>query len=115
MKMEKLNRMKEEDLKQLALDMHKGLVFTDTQIQQPADMLVAVFMPLAFISINKKWVDQVGLIYEYLDKAGPRSINGMPTFMSMRIVPRADLPVLIEYVKKYEEAEKAVKLEISEG
>ena len=108
MKMEKLNRMKEEDLKQLALDMHKGLIFTDTQIGQP-NMLAMVFMPLAFMSVDKKWVDQVGLIYEYLDKAGPRSVNGMPTFMSMRIVPKTDLPLLIEYVKKYEKAEKAVE------
>lgn len=114
MNLKKLNRMEKEDLKKLALDMHKGLIFADTQIQQP-NMLVMVFMPLALMPINKKWVDQVGLIYEYLDKAGPRSVNGMPTFMSMRIVPRADLPMLIEYVKKYEKAEKAVKLEISEG
>lgn len=111
MSMKKLERMEKEDLKKLALDIHKGLVFTDTQLQQ-SNMLAMVFMPLAFIPINKKWVDQVGLIYEYLDKAGSRSINGMPTFMSMRIVPRADLPMLIEYVKKYEETEKAVENEM---
>lgn len=107
-RMKKLKRMKKEDLKQLACDMNKGLVFTDRQIQQP-HMVTSVFMPLIFIEADKKWFDQIGLVYEYFDKAGPRAINGMPTFMSMRVVPKEDVPILLEYVKKYREAEIAVK------
>jgi len=103
----KLSRMKEEDLKQLANDVNKGLVFTDMQIQPPS-MLTSVFMPLIFIDADKKWVNQVGLIYEYLDRAGPRCINGMPMFMSMKIVVKEDMAMLIEYVQKYKEAEKTV-------
>jgi len=104
----KLKRMKKEDLKQLACDMNKGLVFTDRQIQQP-HLMPVVFVPLVFMVGEKKWADQIGLVYEYLDKAGPRAINGMPMFMSMRVVPKEDVPILLEYVQKYREAEIAVK------
>lgn len=106
--MKKLKRMEKKDLKQLACDMNKGLVFTDRQVQPPR-LISTVFMPLIFLEDEKKWVDQIGLVYEYLDKAGPRAINGMPTFMSMKVVPKEDVPTLLEYVQKYREAEVAVK------
>jgi len=106
MKMPK--RMKKEDLKQLACDMNKGLVFTDREVQPPR-LILTVFMPLLFLDGDKKWSDQVGLIYEYYDKAGPRGVNGMPTFMSMRVVPKEDMSALVEYMQKYREAELAVK------
>lgn len=106
--MKKIEPMKKEDIKQLANDMNKGLVFTDRHISG-LNSLPMVFMPLAIMSAKKEWIDQVGLIYEYLDKAGPRSINGMPMFMSMKIVPKADVKELYDYMKKYKEAEAAVK------
>lgn len=106
--MKKLNRMKKEDLKKLACDMNKGLIFTDRDILQP-NLLTAVFAPLMFIDADKKWFDTVGLIYEYYDKAGPRAINGLPMFMSMKIVPKEDMGALVEYVQKYRTAEAAVE------
>jgi len=106
--MKKMKRMKKEDLKRLACDMNKGLVFTDRDVQPPR-MVTSVFMPLIFMDADKKWSNQVGLIYEYYDKALPRGINGMPMFMSMRVVPKEDMSALIEYVQKYREAEIAVK------
>lgn len=40
--------------------------------------------------IRVEYFRDIGLIYEYLDKAGPRSINGYPIFFSMRIMHRDD-------------------------
>lgn len=34
---------------------------------------------------DEDWAS-VGIFYEYLDKAGPRSVNGWPSFLSMRLM-----------------------------
>jgi hypothetical protein len=60
--------MTEEEIKKLAKDIYTGLVFTDRHIQ----------------------VASPGMIYEYMDKAGPMSINGMPMFCSFRFISQED-------------------------
>jgi len=35
-------------------------------------------------------LQNIGVIYEYISKAGPRSINGYPCFFSFRILNKAD-------------------------
>ena len=35
-------------------------------------------------------LDQLGVIYEWMSKAGPRAINGMPTFFSCRLMHKED-------------------------
>jgi hypothetical protein len=80
----------DEQLKQLAKDIHTGLVFTNNHIP-PEDtmMLGAVFMPLVMMNDEqqKDFTDkQPGMVYEYLDKAGPRSMNGYPMFMSLQFI-----------------------------
>ena len=41
-------------------------------------------------------------IYEYYDKAGPRSVNGMPCFMSHREISKNDWEKIVKYIKQYE-------------
>ena len=43
------------------------------------------------------------LIYEYMNKAGPVGVNGMPVFMSMRCLNREDTEQMLRY---YGEAQK---------
>jgi hypothetical protein len=80
----------DEQLKQLAKDIHSGLVFTNNHLPQDEPMLLgAVFMPLVMMNDEqqKDFTDkQPGMVYEYLDKAGPRSFNGFPMFMSFQFV-----------------------------
>lgn len=81
-----------EEIKKLADDIYKGMVFTDRHIQNPDD-ISRVFIPLALLKkeqIEELKVDSPGLIYEYMDKAGPRSINGMPMFCSFRFLSQED-------------------------
>lgn len=44
--------------------------------------------------VSRTWftehVEQIGIFWEYLDQAGPRSINGMPMFFSVRIMHKDD-------------------------
>jgi hypothetical protein len=56
---------------------------------------------------RKKWYDEIGLIYEYLDKAGPRCINGCPIFMSCRIMSKSDADRMWKFHDQWKElAEK---------
>lgn len=78
------------DEKQLALDIFKGKVFTDRHITGDND-LATVFMVLVFM--DKEAMDKMttelgpnGTIYEYLDKAGPMAVNGLPCFFSLRML-----------------------------
>jgi len=60
--------------------------------------------------IFKEHLKSIGLIYEYLDKAGPMSVNGQPNFFSCRFMNKEDAATMWEYYEKYkairEEADK---------
>lgn len=103
----KIKNLNDDNLKKLAVDLRAGKIFTDRDVSPP-DAIGMVFMPIVFMEMPKKEAEQVGLIYEYLDKAGPRSINGMPIFPSCRLLSKEDLTILCEYMKKLEQAERGV-------
>ena len=103
----KINRLKDEDLKKLAVDFRSGKVFTDRDVN-PSSMIGVIFMPIEFMKLSKRNIEEIGLIYEYTSKAGSRALNGMPMFFSCRILHKKDFPILCEYVEKLEEAEKDV-------
>ena len=92
--------MTEVEINQLAQDIHAGKVFTDRHVQV-ADDLLLVFMPFAFLQGDDlEKMNDVGMVYQYMNEAGPRSVNGMPTFMSFRTVSKSDLPLVLEKVRK---------------
>lgn len=93
--MTKIESLKPEELEALAWDIASGRVYTDRDC--PPNLIPNVFMPLMFIE-DKSFFDDLGFIYEYMDQAGPRSINGCPMFASMRCLNKADLKVLAERV-----------------
>jgi hypothetical protein len=99
-------RIDYHQLAQLVTDLVAGRVFTSGQVSR-VDELPLVFMTLS-LGAYKDWpkeeLNQIGLIYEYLDKAMPRSINGMPTFFSHRVVHALDVPILNERYAKAREA-----------
>lgn len=84
------NQTKEE-LAQIANDIFKGYIFTDRHVHNQNDIGM-VFMPLLFMGKKEDEDEGVetelndwGMVYEYVSKAGPRSCNGMPMFMSFHI------------------------------
>jgi uncharacterized ParB-like nuclease family protein len=128
----------DEELKQIALDLVQGKIFTDLHLDEYSrdSLLTTVFMPLGFMldpgkvdTVNKfmKSCDlpQVAkyaneeiaafarsepvLIFQYIDKAGPRSINGYPMFSSFSWLNREEYDKVREYARKYEAAIKAVE------
>lgn len=87
----------DEQLKQLAKDIFTGLVFTNNHIPPDDPMALGiVFIPLVMMNDEQQKdfeSKKPGMVYEYLDKAGPRSMNGLPMFMSFQFVTED------EYVK----------------
>lgn len=100
----------EQELKQIAIDIYKGLIFTDRHIHNSEDISL-VFMP--FVFMDKKQMkefkkDPPGLIFEYIDKAGPRSINGMLSFFSMQFLSINDTKKAFNIVRKLTKAEETL-------
>jgi len=55
------------------------------------------------IKTEKEMIDKkVVHFYEYIDKAGPRSVNGMPCFFSMKNIIQKDWKKIVKYIKEYE-------------
>lgn len=96
-----------DELKQLAIDLKAGWIFTDRNIKA-ANLLSVVFMPLGIMDndqVESLRSDGVGLIYEYLTKAGPRTINGLPSFFSMELLNQSDATKVFGLVAQLKEAE----------
>jgi hypothetical protein len=114
-----VTRLPAAELRKLAVDLRAGQVFTSAHV--PADQqdaLPMVFMPIALgglRQLTKKELDDVGLIYEYLDKAGPRAINGFPSFFSMHFLNKDDARQLGAIIKKLGAAEQAALQEVPDA
>lgn len=96
--------MTEQELRQLAVDIKGGSVFTSNHIPtEDTMMLGSIFMPLFFMTEeqNKNFIEQKpALLYEYMSQAGERGVNGYPIFMSMKFVTEDELPLLNGYYKE---------------
>jgi hypothetical protein len=83
-----LPRSSKEDLRKFVLEFMGGAIYTSAQVHRIEDVPM-VFMPILF-GLFKDWTEddmkQVGVIWEYYDKALPRSINGMPVFTSCHLM-----------------------------
>lgn len=95
------------DIKQLALDWLGGGLFGSWMIREDdVHLLGCIFMPLLFMDeIQHKQIIRDGVVhfYERISKAGPRSINGYPIFMSMGYIDTADMERLLVKVKQIQE------------
>lgn len=108
----------DDELKELCRDVYARHVFMDWMIwadkpdmtpDRIASDLRMVFMPLALVTADQaKEISEmdVAIIYEYMDRAGPQSVNGYPCFMSMRTLTEADASRWRELYLAYLEFQK---------
>ena len=85
-------RMNDEEIRQFVLDFVAGKIFTDRHVND-VDMLGMVFPVLAlggFGDVTEEEAANIGLIWEDINKAGPRSVNGMPMFLSCHLMHKDD-------------------------
>ena len=87
----------EQELRQLAVDIKSGAVFTTNHMPTSDEhMIGSIFMPLMLMNEeqHKDFIDKKpGMVYEYLEKAMPRSVNGYPTFMSFEFLTEEELTI----------------------
>jgi hypothetical protein len=94
------------ELKQIAVDLAEGKIFSNLQLGNQQHMLQSVFMVLIFLdekAHNSMKENEIVFVYEYMHDAGPMAINGFPTFMSMRMLGKEDFhDMWAEYVRYVE-------------
>lgn len=107
----------EEELKQIAKDIVEGNIFTDRDLRKQdmeGSLVGLVFMPVLLMPNPAAWLADAALLFEYWDKAGPRSINGYPIFFSVRKITKNDIAALEHYVKTYWEMKKEIEKKFAE-
>tara|TARA_B100001057_G_C22722623_1_gene900327 strand:- start:39 stop:440 length:402 start_codon:yes stop_codon:yes gene_type:complete len=98
-----IQKRSEDNLKQLAHDIYTGRVFTDRHVdlKDRKDGTVGmVFLALGLldmVELKKLRLQEVGMIYEYMEKKGPSGINGYPCFFSFYILSKEDSKKVDEY------------------
>lgn len=101
----------DEELKQIALDLFKGSIFSDRHLINEPNMLTSVFMILPMLDKEKLEElknNDVHFIFEYLNKALPRSINGCPAFMSAQYLNKDDTEKMFKYYREIERKVESV-------
>jgi len=103
--------MPEEELAKFVLDFCDGKIFSSAHISKEQDghILGMVFMPLslgALSNYTEEEIKNIGLVYEYYDKAGPRGINDYPMFFSCRMMTSGDWAKASQAIKREEERRK---------
>lgn len=100
----------DEELKEIAKDLHAGKIFSDRHCQS-IEELRGSFMILFFMGpeetkdLEKKEID---FIFEYLEKAERRSVNGRPIFLSMQCLTKVEAAKMFEYYEKIKAALAAI-------
>lgn len=80
-----------QELKNLAIGLMAGTIFSSMSIKDnDVDLLGVIFMPIYFGLFAEQTfyeeIKDVGLIYEKMSNAGPRCVNGYPTFFSCELL-----------------------------
>lgn len=100
----KFPSMADEDLKVVARDILEQKIFTSNHIREyDMHMLGSIFIPMIFGGADQIDLEDLGIIYEYYDEAGPSSINGYPIFFSCRMMSKADSKRMWAYHEKLKE------------
>jgi len=101
-------RLTEEQIKTLAEDTYKDKIFWGQYCPEDIPMVFMIISLGGLDHYSEEDKLQIGDVYEYMEKAEPRSVNGMPCFLSYHFVHREDIPLIWEKFKKIKEAIEAI-------
>jgi len=89
-----IRRMSDDEIREFVNGVVSGQIYTDRHIPESLQHAIhIIFMPLVFgifDGARPEDVKQVGCLWEWLSEAGPRGVNGCPSFLSMKIMHRDD-------------------------
>lgn len=101
-----LPKLSDEKLREFVDDYVSGRIFTTAHLRDSeADMIPMIFMPLAlgcFSKVQPDTLSQIGVIYEYYERAGRLNVNGKPTFFSFHML----------HIDDWERAKPAIEREL---
>ncbi len=110
-------KLKPADLAAFVRDACENRIYLMTQA--PPHMVRMIFLPVAlgaFAGWPREKVEEIGMIYEYWDKAMNSSINGQPIFSSMRLLHADDWEkahkAIVRALERRKAAEKALEGEL---
>lgn len=101
----------DQQLRELAFDVVAGKVFGSWNLpERDARLVSSIFLPLALsdrehFEFMKQW--DIVHFYEYLHAAGPRSVNGYPSFMSVKMLSGNEAAKLMRLCEMAEKIQKA--------
>lgn len=112
----KIGRLKDDELKKFIREFLSGAIYTSAQVTE-MNILTMVFMPLALGALSQ-WeeeeVEKIGILWEYLDQAGPRAVNGCPIFFSMYMMHREDWKIAARVIDREQRRLADISLELDE-
>lgn len=91
--------LSDQDLKNLARDIYEGRVYTDRH--DDGEGFKAFYSVMLGGLSGYGGLENVGMVYEYVDKAGPMSVNGRPRFFSHRFLNTEDVVKISKYYEEY--------------
>jgi len=109
-----------EVLEEVYVGITTGTIFTDRDLPPDPASMRMVFMPMGLAHPPPLvYAVEIGLIWEHLHKAGPRSVNGMPVFFSMNLMNKKDFakiqPRLKAYFERQQQDRDALRDELQGG
>lgn len=103
-----VRKKSDKELLEIVKDIHAGRIFTSLQVRSSdIGMVFMAWMLMNEKTRNDMLLDPPHMLYEFMDKAGPRAVNGYPNFLSFRWLNKPDTERLRELYIKYEETLKA--------
>ena len=87
-----------KELKKLAEDIFDGRVFGTWEIRKGEEHLIPMIFMVVLLAPEKIPKDTAHL-FEYIENALPRGVNGKPMFMSCRILTKKELPIVQENIE----------------
>jgi hypothetical protein len=109
-----INRMSDDDLRAFVDDFVSDRVFTSAHLRDhEMRMLPTIFLPVAlgcFSAMQPDSLGQIGILYEYLSKAGPLAINGRPSFVTFKVMHRDDWTRARGAILREQERRKSIEL-----
>lgn len=87
---EKVHSMNRKEIHEFVMGLCDGKIWTDRHCHSARDV-PSCFMVLALGGLPEQWTEEnLGLIWEWIHKAGPIAVNGQPTFFSCNLMSKKD-------------------------
>lgn len=103
---EKYEPRSEEELKQIALDIHAGKIYTSQHLKRAEDVRLVFMAAMLSGPEYPDWLEgnNIAVFYEHMENASPRSVNGCPMFLGHKHLSRDEWTTVLDKLKKIEEA-----------